>query len=99
MSSLYDQVFAVLARIPPGCVATYGQIALALGMPNGARTVGWAMRQCPEGLPWYRVVNAQGKSSLTGEGREMQRALLAEEGVEMGLDGRVDLKRHRWQEI
>ncbi len=99
MSSLYDQIYAVIARIPSGCVATYGQIALALGMPNGARTVGWAMRHCPKGLPWHRIVNAQGKSSLSAEGRDLQRALLADEGVHMDLEGRVDLKRYRWQEV
>lgn len=99
MSAVFPRIYELIARIPAGQVATYGQIALALGMPHGARTVGWAMRQCPQGLPWHRVVNAQGKSSLPEPGRALQRALLADEGVEMSLEGRVDLKRYRWQEI
>ncbi len=99
MSSIYQQVYALIARIPPGRVATYGQIALALGLPHGARTVGWAMRRCPEGLPWHRVVNAQGQSSLRGAGRERQLALLADEGIEIDPQGQVDLEKYRWQEI
>jgi methylated-DNA-protein-cysteine methyltransferase related protein len=99
MPSTYDLVYGVVARIPPGSVATYGQIALHLGMPNGARTVGWAMRHCPAGLPWYRVVNSQGKSSLHGQGLAEQRGLLADEGVDMDASGRLNLKRHSWQEI
>jgi methylated-DNA-protein-cysteine methyltransferase related protein len=99
MPPLFDRIYATVARIPPGHVSTYGDIALHLGMPHGARTVGWAMRQCPGGLPWHRVVNAQGKSSLHGEGRDLQYALLAEEGVIAGMSGRIDLDRYRWQEI
>ena len=45
--------------IPRGRVATYGQIAALLGWPRAARAVGDAMRHCPDGLPWHRVVNAQ----------------------------------------
>jgi methylated-DNA-protein-cysteine methyltransferase related protein len=99
MSTIFARIYETIARIPAGRVATYGQVSLALGMPNGARTVGWAMRQCPEGLPWHRVVNAQGKSSLAPEGRALQRALLADEGVEMSPEGRVDLEQYRWQEL
>ena len=60
-SGFYERVYEVVARVPRGKVVTYGQIALHLGMPQGARAVGWAMRQCPGSLPWHRVVNAQGE--------------------------------------
>ncbi len=99
MSSTFGRIHATVARIPPGCVATYGDIALHLGMPHGARTVGWAMRQCPQGLPWHRVINAEGKSSLRGKSRERQYTLLAQEGVVTDRRGRIDLEQYRWQEI
>jgi len=50
-------------------------------------------------VPWHRIVNAQGKSSLpAGAGAELQRALLEDEGVEFDLYGRIDLKRFGWSE-
>lgn len=95
---LFQQVYALLASVPPGRVVTYGQIAQALGMPRGARVVGWALRACPQGLPWHRVVNARGGVSTAGgpESVPLQRALLEEEGVEFGLAGTLDLARYRW---
>jgi len=41
--TLFDKVYWVVQRIPPGKVATYGQIARLIGVPRGARTVGWAL--------------------------------------------------------
>lgn len=94
----FRQVYDWVARIPPGRVMTYGQIAAVLGKPGGGRQVGWAMRHCPDGLPWHRVVNAQGRVSthnLHGD-FNMQRALLEDEGVEFDLTGRIDLACYRW---
>ena len=66
-------------------------------MPNGARTVGWAMRACPDNVPWHRVVNAQGKISLRdSEGFPLQRALLRAEGVRLGKTGNIDLNKFGW---
>ncbi|MGI6367302.1 MAG: MGMT family protein [Anaerolineae bacterium] len=95
--TLFQRIHDVVARIPAGYVATYGQIAHQLGLWNGARTVGWAMRRCPAGIPWHRVVNAQGMISArgSGEGEALQRALLEEEGVP--CRGPIDLSRYRWR--
>ncbi len=95
----FEQVYAVIARIPTGRVTTYGDIARMCGRPTGARVVGWAMRYCPEGLPWYRVVNAQGRLSVSArypDGKLMQRALLEEEGVVFDDQGRLDLDVYAW---
>jgi len=98
--SAHERIYAVVARIPRGCVATYGQIARHLGMPNGARTVGWAMRHCPDGLPWHRVVNASGQTSKrASDGHNMQRTLLEEEGVAFSLRDRIDLDAFGWRGI
>jgi methylated-DNA-protein-cysteine methyltransferase-like protein len=60
--------------------------------------VGMAMRHCPPGVPWQRVVNAQGGISLRSAVGSMmtQRILLEQEGVALRR-GRVPLTRYRWQ--
>lgn len=60
MSDFFDEVYAIVSRIPFGKVVSYGQIARLLGAPRSARIVGWAMHRCPEGLPWHRVIRADG---------------------------------------
>lgn len=78
---------------------TYGQIATILGAPRASRAVGYALRACPESLPWQRVINAQGKISARGdvERPDMQRLLLEDEGVHFGLDESCELERLRWE--
>ena len=92
------RVWRLVAKIPRGRVATYGQIAGWLGRPRRARMVGLAMRHCPSGVPWQRVVNAQGGISLRAAVGSMltQRILLEQEGVAL-RSGRVPLSRYRWQ--
>lgn len=98
---VFSRVYEVLARVPAGRVVTYGQIAMAIGMPRGARTVGWALRQCPEGLPWYRVVNARGAISggCHTEHAALHHSLLEDEGVVFGANGCIDLRTYGWDEI
>jgi methylated-DNA-protein-cysteine methyltransferase-like protein len=98
---IFARVYAVVAQVPRGRVVTYGQIARHLGLPNGARTIGWALRSCPEGLPWHRVVNAQGGISARGRdlSTQVQRALLEEEGIAFGAYDRIDLSVYGWDGI
>ncbi len=98
--TLFMRVYALVRRVPRGRVVTYGQVARALGMPHGARTVGWAMRVCPESVPWQRVVNSRGEISLRPTaGYQEQRTRLKEEGVRFGRDGKIDLARYGWDKI
>ena len=64
--SIAEQVWQVIALIPKGRVATYGQVAELAGFPGGARRVGRILSQLPSGsrIPWHRVVNASGGISL-----------------------------------
>jgi methylated-DNA-protein-cysteine methyltransferase-like protein len=91
-------VWRLVNRIPRGRVVTYGQIAAALGRPRSARAVGRAMRQCPDDIPWHRVINAQGGISPRARmsGMLTQRLRLEAEGVALRR-GRVRLARYRWQ--
>lgn len=99
-SNFFARVYELVRRVPRGHVVTYGQIARALGAPGAARTVGWAMRDCPDDVPWYRVVNAQGSISLRpGMGQNEQRARLEEEGVQFDRDEKIDLKKYGWKKI
>ncbi len=101
MGEVFRRVHGVVARIPRGRVVTYGQIARYLGMHHGARTVGWAMSECPDDLPWHRVVNTQGRISTRAHpfATSLQRALLEDEGVIFDDEGRIDLARFRWDGI
>jgi methylated-DNA-protein-cysteine methyltransferase-like protein len=94
-----DRVYTIVAAIPPGRVLTYGDIACMLGRPRGGRLVGRAMRYCPEGLPWHRVVNGRGGLSVRArypDGHLVQRVLLEEEGVTFDSEDRLDLAIYAW---
>lgn len=106
---IFGRVWVIVARIPRGQVATYGQVARLVGIPGGARTVGWAMRALPGDLriggrpvPWHRVVNAQGTisrraGSSLGEEAARQAARLRREGIAVSAGGRVSLGSHLWK--
>ena len=94
---MFDEVYALARQIPRGRVTTYGALARALGMHQGARQVGWAMAVCDDSVPAHRVVNAQGTLSGHRGGVELRRALLEEEGVEFDAAGRIPLERYFWE--
>jgi len=95
-----DRIYAAVTSIPPGRVATYGQVAEEAGLPRRARLVGAALKNLPEesGVPWHRVVNARGEISERPRPDAVteQRILLEDEGVVFQADGRVDLAVYRW---
>ena len=96
-SVLFSRVYDLVRRIPRGRIISYGAIARALGMPRGARAVGWALSACPSDVPWHRVVNAQGKISWRpGDGYVRQRTLLRREGVRFSRAGRIDFEKFGW---
>lgn len=101
----YARAWALVRQIPPGRVATYGQIAWLLSPPPGvdfetyrafgARWVGGAMAACPQDVPWQRVINARGGISPR-PGAERQRELLEAEGI-VFVNDRIDLKKYGWE--
>ncbi len=96
----WDPVYRLVRRIPRGRVMTYGQIAEMTPGRLSARAVGWAMNQCPDGVPWQRVVNRHGRCSTDDRPDVppgLQRALLEAEGVEFDDDGRIELERYRYR--
>jgi methylated-DNA-protein-cysteine methyltransferase-like protein len=95
----YEQIYEAVRGIPPGKVATYGQIAKVVGRCT-ARMVGYAMAALPPGseVPWQRVINHEGEISTRsrGDGALRQRRLLQREGIRFDRKGRINLKKVRW---
>jgi methylated-DNA-protein-cysteine methyltransferase related protein len=92
-SAFAEAVWALVRQVPPGRATTYGELAEAyFGIRRGSRSVGRAMAACPGDVPWWRVVYLDG-SPKPGPGGAEQRARLAEEGVPLTPDGRVDWAR------
>lgn len=94
-TELYERIYEIASCIPPGKVATYGQLAFLAGVPRGGRLAGQAMANVKEGcsIPCHRVVNSQGRCA---PGYVNQHSLLQVEGVTFLTDGRVNMKRHLW---
>ena len=96
--SFYDRVYEVVKKIPEGKVATYGQIAAALGSPKASRAVGYALHfnPSPGVIPCHRVVNRCGRlaPAFAFGGIDVQKSLLGAEGVEVDGDYTVDLDKY-----
>lgn len=95
----HEDVYALVRRVPPGRVTTYGDVATVLGSPRVARHVGWALAALGRAAaapgvpapPWHRVINGRGAISYKGDTARgaLQEALLAAEGVALDEAGRV----------
>lgn len=88
MSPFKDRVIAIVRMIPEGKVVSYGQVALYAGLPRAAREVGWILKSTEGGsgrsqvrvdLPWWRVINKEGKITIDGtkfHSKNLQKKLL-----------------------
>ncbi|KRE90800.1 cysteine methyltransferase [Frateuria sp. Soil773] len=96
MQEAHARVYAAIAAIPRGRVASYGAIAARAGLPGRARLVGRLLGEVPDGmeLPWYRVLRSDGHIAMPpgSRGFREQSRLLRAEGVEV-KNGRVPLSR------
>ena len=88
-----ERVRELVASIPRGRVATYGDLAAAAGL-SSPRTVGWIMRTDSADLPWHRVIGASGRPAAHKARRQLE--LLVAEGVPV-VDGRVVLSEARFR--
>ena len=100
MTENQERIWHIVARIPSGRVATYGQVAELAGLPGRARLVGHTLSRLPADtrLPWHRVVNSQGRLSfpLGSKRHARQRERLEAEGV-CFVNGRFSLKQFQWR--
>ena len=95
-----QRVIDLIRAIPEGRVATYGGVARLAGSPRAARQVARVLHSCSrkENLPWHRVVGGRGRIMLRDPlAHERQRRLLLREGVDVDMEGRMDLDRFLWK--
>ena len=100
----YQRIWQTVQAIPYGRVATYGQIADLAGLPRRARLVGKALANAPKqgwqdkAIPWYRVINAQGKISFAigSDAFERQKQQLQDEQIVV-LNNKIKLNTFQWQ--
>ena len=96
-SSFTARVISVVRRIPPGRVATYGDVAALAGRPRAARAVGNIMRTCGvRDVPCHRVIAAAGRLGGYGGNLELKRALLRAEGIRVIGSAVRDFRTRRW---
>lgn len=106
MANFYEQVYAVVRRIPRGQVTSYGRIAQMLGRPQAARAVGYALNALKDkaadpayaNIPWQRVVNSQGRISIVNREHTVndQAERLRAEGINVSDDLRINLDLYLW---
>lgn len=100
MQDYVREFYGIIQLIPKGRVATYGQIAKLAGLPKHTRYVGFALKNMDDNsaVPWHRIINSQGKISLSKEdryGQNIQILTLQSEGVVV-INGNVNLKQFQW---
>ncbi len=112
--SVYYQVYEIVRDIPRGRVLTYGLISHMIGKRLSAQGVGWALRALPAAedsvagkkfhsgnVPWHRVINASGGVSTTRNTDmppDLQKTLLAAEGIKFNREAKIDLDKYLWTE-
>jgi len=105
--AFFAQVWEIVSQIPRGKVASYGQIAKILPLPEGvdnetfvefgALWVSGAVASSPDDVPWQRVVNSKGEiSEKNGADARRHKLLLEDEGILFGVRGRIDMKKYGW---
>ena len=99
MLTIEEKIWHIVAYIPKGKVATYGQIARLAGYPGHARFVGSTLKKLPHDtkLPWHRVINAQGKLSFpeNSPAYKRQKSLLENEGI-VFRNAKLSLSHFGW---
>jgi methylated-DNA-protein-cysteine methyltransferase-like protein len=97
--SFTERAIAIIKKIPKGRVATYGQIATMAGDPRGARQVVRILNiyHEKEKLPWFRIINREGKISLpVGGGYELQKSMLENEEIIFDSNDKINLEKFLW---
>jgi methylated-DNA-protein-cysteine methyltransferase related protein len=95
--SSWDPVYRLVKQLPRGWVLSYGAVAKLLRLSGGARSAGRAMAASPsgKGIPWHRVLGADGKLLIREPYSSLQKKLLESEGITV-IESRIDMKRHLW---
>ena len=99
-SDFRARVLSIVRRIPPGRVATYGDVAALAGAPRAARAVGTVMRKCRDPrVPCHRVIAAGGGLGGYGAFLHVKRDLLRAEGLDVGMTRVRHFAEVRWPAV
>lgn len=93
----FDEIYKIVRAIPKGRVMSYGQVGSLAGFT--ARTVGWAMTNVADDVPWQRVVGADGRLPIAKRSpilKMEQSEILESEGIKLRPDGSVDMAKYRF---
>ena len=100
MTEFSEKVFDTVIKIPHGKVTTYGQIAIICGHKGAFRAVGSTLHKNPAFgfIPCHRVVNSKGElaNAFVFGGKEVQKKLLSDEGIEFSDEYKVNMRKHFW---
>lgn len=95
-----EKVIQIVKKIPYGRVTTYGTVATLAGLPRGARLIGGILHfnSDKQNLAWHRVINRKGFISIKSldHPKQLQKALLEQEGIEVSNDFMIDLEKYGW---
>lgn len=93
-----EKVLEIVKKIPYGRVTTYGTVAILAGVPRGARLVGGVLHFNIDASPWHRVINRHGfiSTKCFDHPKQLQKALLEQEGIEVSDDFMVNLDKYGW---
>lgn len=96
--SFKGKVIGIVKKVPYGKVITYGTVAALAGIPRGGRLVGGILHYQGEDIPWYKVINRYGfiSTKCLGHTKQLQKALLEQEGIEVTSDFMVNLQKYGW---
>jgi len=96
---LTENIIEIIKKIPYGKVTTYGKIALYAGDHKASLQVARILHSSSKkyNLPWYRIINKNGRISLPiGGGYELQKSLLIKEGINFSIDDKIDFNKFLW---
>ena len=97
MTRFSTRVLSAVRSIPPGRVATYGDVAALAGRPRAARAVGNIMRTCRRfDVPCHRVIAAGGRLGGYGGNEVLKRSLLVAEGIRVSGSRVREIEKVRW---
>jgi len=95
---MVEELWKLIRDIPSGKCTSYGELGRALHHPTTGRIVGRWMANCPDDIPWWRVVNKQGALPIWKRDPNMaaiQKQLLKNEKVPFKGEC-VDLEKCGW---
>ena len=97
--NIEEKIYSKLLQVPIGYVTTYGDLAKAIHLKNGQRSVGYIMKKNPFPviIPCHRVVKSDGTIGGYAYGIEIKKHMLEKEGLKINNNKILDFKNNLFQ--